>query len=273
MFHQLPDKGYYIAIGGEGKMFTLRQSSYSGYDGHIRNLSHVWEEAEKKAKEITGFDLDAPEVHLNPLKSHETIDTAILRFGKHKDRLITEVAEDDIRYLVWLIESNEESLKADANYKIDRTIKLAAQLPDVIAYRKEQTRLKAEREAKWKAEREAITKSSKHIGNIDERIEFTGTVVFTKDFETEYGIGYMTKVHTDDGCEVIYWNNFGLDASEQGFTEHKIDSDKGDRITFFAAIKAHSEYQGIKQTVIKRATRGKLLEAGERNLEFINRYK
>jgi len=270
----LPDRGYYIAISQEGKMFTLRQcAAFSGSDCHIQNLSHVWEEAEAKAKAVTGFDLEAPEMKLKDLKVHETIDTALMPWGKYKGLNINDIAMDDLRYLVWMVTNNEERLAEDPSHKTDRTIKLIAELPDVINYRKEQIRLKAEREAKWAAEREEMLKTSKHLGTIGERIEFTGTIVFEKSFETEYGIGCMSKVHTDDGCEIMYWNTFNLDVTSVGFTDHKIESHKGDHVTFFAAVKVHSEYNGIKQTVVKRATRAKLLAAGKDNLEYINRYK
>jgi len=272
MFNILQDKGYFIGIGGEGKMFTLRRGNLLGEEWHIRNLSHTWEEAEKKAFEITGFLLPAPECLLNTLKSQETMETAVMPFGKYKGENINKVASFDLRYLDWIVRINEETFAANPNYKIDRTIKLISNLPALIEFREEQIRLKDEREAKWKSERESMINSSKHIGTIGERIEFTGTIMFIKQFDTSYGTGSMTKVHTDDGYELIYWNTFKVDASELGFDLNKLDGAKGDRITFFATVKEHNEYNGIKQTIVKRATKTKLLCPGEDTITYLQGY-
>lgn len=272
MFNQILDRGYFISIGGDRKMFTLRQGNALGHEWHIQNLSHTWEDAEAKAFEVTGFHLPAPECILNPLKSHETIDTALMPWGKYKGQNINEIAVFDLQYLNWMVTNDEEVAESDPDHKTDRTIKLIAKIPKLIEFRAEQARIKSEREAKWKAEREALQASSKHLGTIDERIKFTGTVTFTKFFENEWGYGSMTKVITDCGSEVMYWNTFGVDASELGFTGHKLDAAKGDRIEFMAAVKAHGEYEGTKQTTVKRATKGKLLSAGKETADYINTY-
>jgi uncharacterized protein (DUF3820 family) len=269
----LPDNGYHIEIGGEGKMFTLRKMApYSNSDHHIQNLAHTWEEAEAKAFAITGFHLEAPAVMLNPLATQVTRGDATMPYGKYRGRLLTEVIEEDLGYLVWWSLKSKDFYESDPTANVKRFDRIVMELPEVLTEIECREKAKAEREAKWKAEAEAMQKSSRHLGTIGERMEFTGTVVFEKSFDTEYGVGFMTKVHTDDGCELMYWNIFGLDASELGYTHGKLDSQKGDRITFFAAVKDHSEYNGIKQTVIKRATRGKLLEAGKENAININRY-
>lgn len=272
MFNALPDRGYSISIGGQHKMFTLRQGNQLGEEWHICNLAHTWEEAERKAFERTGIHLPAPECTLNPLATQVTREEATMPYGKHKDRLVLEVAEDDLGYLVWWALKAKDFYESDPNARVKRVDRFIMELPEVVEEIERREAAKAEREAKWQAEKEALRASSKHLGTIGERIQFTGTITFTKSFENDYGVGFMSKVITDDGSEVMYWNLFMLDASELGFSDNKLDGDKGDRITFFAKVKDHGEYDGVKQTVVSRATRGKLLEAGETNSEYIKRF-
>lgn len=271
----LPDKGYFISIGADRKMFTLRQGNSAGKEWHIQNLSHTWEEAEKKAFEVTGLHLPAPECILNPLKAHETIDTAIMQWGKYKDMHIKDIAKEDVRYLAWVASTLEEDKINFPDKRPDRTKVLISQLPEVIAYNEEQERLKKEREEKWEAERKAEQEGSEHIGEVGDRIEFTGTVSFTRSFENDYGFGFQTKLVTDDGNVVIYWNLFGAEVADFGIDPDnikKIDAEKGDRITFRAAVKKHDEFKGVKQTVISRATKCKLLSAGKESMNFLSKY-
>lgn len=272
MYNVLGDNGYFIAIGGQGKMFTLRKCNRLGEEWHIQNLAHTWEEAEAKAFERTGFHLPAPECTLNPLASHMTIEDAKMPYGKYKDCLVTDVVKEDLGYLVWWTNRAKEFYESDPNAKVKRLDKIIMEIPAVVEELTRRENAHKEREAKRQAENEALQASSKFIGTIDERLQFTGTIVFTKSFENAYGIGHMTKVHTDDGSEVMYWNIIGLDASDLGFTDHKLDGNVGDKVTFYAAVKDHSVYNGIKQTVVKRATRGKLIEAGKETANYINMF-
>lgn len=275
MFHMLPDRGYFISIGHDRKMFTLRQGNALGEEWHIQNLAHTWEEAEKKAFERTGFHLPAPECILNPLKAHETIDNAIMKFGKYKDQHIKDIAQIDIRYLAWVASTIEEDKINFPDKRPDRTKVLISEMPEVIAYNEEQERKRKELEAKWAAEREAEQKNSKFLGEIGERLEFTGTISFVKFFDGEFGTRYLTKVVTDEGNVVMYWNIIGADVTDFNLCDKeitKIDAAKGDRVYFKAAVKKHDEFRDVKQTVVSRATKGKLLSAGPETLNLISRW-
>lgn len=92
--------------------------------------------------------------------------------------------------------------------------------------------------------------SSKFIGKIDERREFTGIVKTIKTGEGTFGRWVLTIVETDEG-KVVYWNDLW---------DKKLRSNpwanEGDKITFAARIKAHDEDRnGERQTVVSRATK------------------
>lgn len=103
----------------------------------------------------------------------------------------------------------------------------------VMAYQKEQDRLRrAEREAKLGA-------NSVWVGEIKKRQEFTLKVerIFTR--ETAYGLSFITTLHDEDG-NVYTW-----------FASSK-ELEIGKTYTGKATVKDHTEYNGIKQTVITR---------------------
>ena len=81
--------------------------------------------------------------------------------------------------------------------------------------------------------------SSEHIGAEGEPVELDVVVIFTKCFETYYGLSCVTKMRTDDGNMATY---FGM----------SIDAQRGDRLTLRATVKEHSLYEGIKETIINR---------------------
>ena len=62
--------------------------------------------------------------------------------------------------------------------------------------------------------------------------------------EGNYGTWFLTGVDTDQGF-VLYWNT--LDTAEAN-----------DVVTFDARIKDHGEKDGVKQTVVSRATKIKI---------------
>lgn len=267
MFMQLPDNGYFIAIGGEGKMFTLRKGNRLGEEWHIQNLAHTWEEAEQRAFEVTGFHLAAPECILNPLASQVTREDATMPYGKYRGMTLQEVIDEDVDYLCWWAERCISFYAENKDHQIKKIDRIIMELPEVTAVLEERKAAKAAREAKWEAERQKLRESSQYLGTIGERIQFTGTIAFVKHGGDEYQPWTLTKLITDDGSVVTYWNTYGLDASAIGFDQYKLDGKKGDHITFFAAVKNHEEYNGIKQTVVKRATRGKMLCPGWENVE------
>lgn len=99
----------------------------------------------------------------------------------------------------------------------------------------------AEKEAKPVA-------TSHHIGQVGMRVAFTGKVVAVRTFQTssrnhyyDTGVRHQTAVEVD-GNKVVYWNMLG-------------DAQEGDEVQFTATIKEHSEYNGVKQTIVSRASK------------------
>lgn len=272
MYMQLPDRGYFISIGGEHKMFTLRQGNMAGKEWHIQNLAHTWEEAEQRAFEVTGFHLAAPECILNPLASHITRSDATMPYGKYRGRLVTEIIDEDVGYLVWWAERCISFYAENKDQPVKRIDRIIMELPEVTEEIKRREELRAAREAKYEAERQKLRESSQYLGTIGERIQFTGTIAFVKHGGDEYRPWTLTKLITDEGSVVTYWNSYGMDATELGFEHHKLTGERGDRLTFFAAVKNHEEYNGIKQTVVGRATRGKLLCPGDDTVVYLKNY-
>lgn len=81
--------------------------------------------------------------------------------------------------------------------------------------------------------------NSEYIGNIGDKIEFTSDTTVISSYYTEYGITYIYKF-IFNGNVIIWRTNKKLDGT----------------LTIKGTVKEHSEYNGIKQTVI---TRGKVI--------------
>ena len=96
------------------------------------------------------------------------------------------------------------------------------------------------REQSRKAEAERI-KDSVHVGTVGKR-EVLGEleVVSTRWFDGFYGARQMVKFADHDGNILVWWNT------------GKADPKEGERYTVTAAVKEHSEYNGVKQTTITR---------------------
>jgi len=81
--------------------------------------------------------------------------------------------------------------------------------------------------------------NSEYIGSIGDKIEFTSDTTVISSYYTEYGITYIYKF-IFNGNVIIWRTNKKLDGT----------------LTIKGTVKEHSEYNGIKQTVI---TRGKVI--------------
>ena len=92
-----------------------------------------------------------------------------------------------------------------------------------------------------RALRAKVNVDSKYIGEPKQRLEITGTVTFTREFEgyTYDSIKTLVKITTDDGDLVTWWCSGR--APEQG-----------QRVTGKATVKEHEDYKGTKQTVVQR---------------------
>jgi hypothetical protein len=91
---------------------------------------------------------------------------------------------------------------------------------------------------------EAVNAAKSYVGVIGERSEFIAKVVSVKTFHGQSfgygdsGLRTMTVLEDEAGNKLVYWNHVGS---------------KGEKVRFKATVKAHSEYKGVKQTVLSRA--------------------
>lgn len=89
--------------------------------------------------------------------------------------------------------------------------------------------------------------TSQHVGQVGEKLEVVVTYTHTHQWANEYGYGYwtenVTNLHTfkDEQGNVYTWK-----------TGKFIDADQGTKMMLKGTIKEHSEYKGIKQTVMTR---------------------
>ena len=101
-------------------------------------------------------------------------------------------------------------------------------------YKKIQERLERERQ------RKLIAETSKYIGTVGEKITVTVKFEITGGYETQYGYVRIYKFTTRDG-NVLIWK-----------TSAWIDEDSANEITITGTVSDHSEYAGVRQTVLKR---------------------
>ena len=83
--------------------------------------------------------------------------------------------------------------------------------------------------------------ASNHVGQMDERISFSGQVVFVKDMDGRFGPTTLIKFVTDEGNAVSWWASSALNFQ------------RGDTVAVKGTVKKHDEYNGEKQTTITRA--------------------
>lgn len=90
--------------------------------------------------------------------------------------------------------------------------------------------------------RAAAGAASTFVGRPGERIEVDGTVTFVRFFDGDWGTRALVKIDAD-GDALTWWCSNAANAPGIG-----------DTVTGKATVKAHETYQGVKQTVITRAT-------------------
>lgn len=132
---------------------------------------------------------------------------------------------------------------------------------------------------RWEAILEARkhdSATSNYLGTPGQALILEVTVTFTKTFETEYGMRYLTMMNDDAGNIVKYWNNVNildpvlaqvqemennpeLPAENRG----KRAAVKGDKVKLKASVKEHEIYKGVRGTVIQRARKVELIRSAE----------
>jgi uncharacterized protein (DUF3820 family) len=240
----------YISSGQKNGFYTLRVHRFAGEfstDFYLRNLSTDPDKAEEKARDYfnrvyadrpdatfagyADFDLTPWGQSLAPWERYALadIENGIWPFGKHKGTKIDSSPES---YLVFWSNIKDASTRpAQALVEKCREICESRGLYDKI---------KAEREQREEQDR----LNSAHIGKIGERVTLTVTIGKRITVETDFG-GYRLYILRNATGQVILYKDY---TGTSKLSEYK----EGDTLTLKATIKAHSEYKGVKQTVINR---------------------
>ena len=90
-------------------------------------------------------------------------------------------------------------------------------------------------------------KNSQYCGTVGKRERFELTLVYERDFESTFGVMHMLKFR-DANSNVFIW-----------FASNKYCA-IGETVVVNATVKAHEEYEGVKQTIITRCTEWKSKE-------------
>ena len=93
--------------------------------------------------------------------------------------------------------------------------------------------------------RPAVESTSEWVGEVKDKITDTFTVVFAKGVNTRYGLTQLVKFEDAKGNNYTWWASAAWAA----------DLEIGDTLTLTAIVKDHSEYEGVKTTVITRCKR------------------
>ena len=110
-----------------------------------------------------------------------------------------------------------------------------------------------------------MVKSSAHVGTVGERQTFTAKVEKIISGEGQFGFWHITKMICEEtGQQLVYKNTINIKdtVDEEGHpVSHFVD--EGDTVQFDAKIKEHSDFNGVKQTVLQRATKSKIITKKE----------
>ena len=86
---------------------------------------------------------------------------------------------------------------------------------------------------------EAARANSQHIGVVGDKVTLTITVERIVVLESQFGTNFITLARDESGNTIFYKGRTDIGS-------------KGDTTTIKASIKEHTEYNGVKQTVIQR---------------------
>ena len=86
---------------------------------------------------------------------------------------------------------------------------------------------------------EAARANSQHVGNVGDKVTLTITVERIIVLESQFGTTFITLARDEQGNTIFYKGRVDIGS-------------KGDTSTIKASIKDHTEYSGVKQTVIQR---------------------
>ena len=91
-----------------------------------------------------------------------------------------------------------------------------------------------------------VESKSQWVGKIGDKINGEFKITFMKGVNTKYGLTNLVKFEDKEGNNYTWWST----------AKWVDDIDVGDLVPITGVIKDHSEYEGIKSTVVTRCRRG-----------------
>ncbi|QDH49183.1 hypothetical protein PHYNN_60 [Pantoea phage Phynn] len=250
---------YYISSGAKNAMYTLRVKRVGGQfcsDNYICNLSTDPTLAEEKARayydgidqrlgqsenfetKFAGYvDFDLYErrgvLSVEDTEKMEIIESGVMPIGKNKGRRFEDMPVNSV---LWFADNSKENH--------DNPV-FAAACNACMGVALEKGYIQARQIMRDKAAeaQEAIKSSSRYVGEVKKRMEFSGVVEAviylgtTQVAYNTYAERYLTKF-VCDGNMVVYFGNKVVEA--------------GQEVKFKATVKAHELYNEIQQTTVSR---------------------
>lgn len=90
---------------------------------------------------------------------------------------------------------------------------------------------------------------SNHVGVLNARATFTVTLVRSHSFEGAYGVSYLHKFVDASGNHIVWKGSKPIEVERGGFM---YEADPGAVVTLVGTVVKHGEYNGVKQTELKR---------------------
>lgn len=226
------ETGEFMVVGG-----TCIATTFQTARAELDRLQAAAAEARKAAKLLLGFNellLTHPELAEGPAlveRAFELAEGTDLRWHeKHRK--------------TWAVTTLSDILRKARQYGGDiseNQVKFAARLVTELV---EAEAITTERDAKHAAAKAAEVNAA--IGEVGERLDFTGEVVWAKnvpnDFDPYGGDKTIMGIRTELG--MIKW-----------FASKVVEVERGSKISFKATVKSHDIYQGNITTVVNRPTK------------------
>lgn len=89
--------------------------------------------------------------------------------------------------------------------------------------------------------------ASEYVGTVGERLVFTGTLVYTTELESDFGVTTLYKFKTVEGNVIVYFASRKVDIGGK-------DIEMGQTVTLKGSVKQHEVRKEIKQTRVTRCS-------------------
>lgn len=229
--------GEFMVVGG-----TCIETTFETARADLDRLQAAAAQARKDAKLLIGFN--------ELLASHAEIAEAPLLI----ERAYTQVEGGQYWHerhrKSWAASTLKDIMAKARKYGGDISDKQVSFAARLVAELIEAEAITAERDAQRAEEKAAEVNAP--IGEIGERRDFTGEVIWAKDVPNEFdpygGDKTIMGIRTPEG--VVKW-----------FASKLIEVERGDTISFKATVKEHSIYNGEISTVIWRPAKIEIIKA------------